>query len=87
MGVMSIVKQKKGLNCLHIAAYKEHLKMCKNLLGNHNFDIDGRDDDGWSVLHIAAKSGDIKLFQYFIENVSNVYSKTKEGLNCLHIAT
>ena len=43
---MSIVKQKKGLNCLHIAAYKEHLKMCKNLLGNHNFDIDGRDDDG-----------------------------------------
>ena len=52
--------------------------MCKNLLGNYNFDIDARDDDGWSVLHIAAKSGDINFLQYFIDNWSNVYSKTKK---------
>ena len=52
--------------------------MCKNLLGNYNFVIDARDDDGWSVLHIAAKSGDINFLQYFIENWSNVYSKTKK---------
>ena len=79
-------KTKNSSSYLYLAAYNGHLKMCKNLLGNHNFDINGRDDDGWSVLHIAAKSGDIKLFHYFIENVSNVYSKTKEGSNCLHIA-
>ena len=45
---------------------------------NYNFDIRARDDNVWTVLHKAAKSGDIELFQYFIENGSNVYSKTKK---------
>ena len=79
-------KTKKGSNCLHLAAYNVHLKMCKNLLRNYNFDIDARDDNGWTVLHIAAKSGDIKLLQYFIENESNVYSKTKNSSSYLYLA-
>ena len=86
MGVMFTVKQKKGLNCLNIAAYNRHLKICMKLLQNYNFDIHARDDYGWTVLHEAAKSGDIKLLQYFIKNGSNVYSKTKKGSNCLHLA-
>ena len=36
------------------------------------------DDNRWTVLHIASRSGDIKLLQYFIKNGSNVYSKTKK---------
>ena len=66
MEVMFTVKQKKGLNCLHIAAYNRHLKICMKLLQNYSFDIHARDENGWTVLHEAAKSGDIKLFQYFI---------------------
>ena len=75
------------MNCLNLTAYDGHLKMCKNLLQKYNFVIHSIDDNGWTALHIAARSGDIKLLQYFMENGSNVYSKTKEGSNCLHIAT
>lgn len=31
-------------------------------------------------------SGDLELLQYFIQNVSDMFSKTKDGKNCLHIA-
>ena len=79
-------KTKISLNYLHLAVYNGHLKMCKNLLQNYNFIIYARDNDGRTVLHIAAKSGDIKILQYFIENGSNVYSKTKKSSNCLHLA-
>ena len=48
------------------------------LLQNYGFDIHARDDNGWTVLHETAKSGDIELLQYFIENGSYVYSKTKK---------
>ena len=48
------------------------------LLQNYTFDIHARDNNGWTVLHEAAKSGDIELLQYFIENGSHVYSKTKK---------
>ena len=65
MGVMFTVKQKKGSNCFNIAAYNRHLKICMKLLQNYNFDIHARDDNGWTVLHEAAKSGDIKLFAIF----------------------
>ena len=54
-------KTKESFNCLHLAAYNRHLKMCINLLQNYNFDILARDDDGWTGLHKAAKSGNIEL--------------------------
>ena len=79
-------KTKDGRNCLHIAAQEGHLKICTTLLQTYNFDIHERDDDGWSVLHQAARSGDLELLQYFIENGSDIFSKTKYGTNCLHIA-
>ena len=53
------------------------------LLQNYTFDIHARDDNGWTVLHEAAKSGDIELLQYFIENGSHVYSKTKKRFELL----
>ena len=57
-----------------------------NLLKDYSFDIHARDDDGWTVLHSAAKSGDIQILQYFIENGSNVFSQTKVSQNSLHLA-
>ena len=79
-------KTKNGRSCLHIAAEQRHLKICRILLRNHNFAIHERDDDGLAVLHNAALAGDLELFQYLIENGSDVFSKTKNGRSCLHIA-
>ena len=77
---------KKGSNCLHIAAINSHLRLCKMLLENYNFDLHIKDDNGWSLLHCAAKTGDIELFQYLTEKGSNIYQQNRDGMNCLHIA-
>ena len=79
-------KTKYSQNSLHLAAEKGHLKVCRELLQNYNFDIQATDDYGWNVLHQAAQSGDLELFQYFIENGSNIFSKTKYSQNSLHLA-
>ena len=79
-------KTKNGKNCLHLAAQNGHLKICKALLQNYNFDIHATDDSSWTVLHGAAWSGDLELFQYLIENGSDIFSKTKDGRSCLHLA-
>ena len=79
-------KTKKGRSCLHIAAEERNLKICRVLLENYNFDVHERDDDGLAVLHSAALGGDLELFQYLIENGSDVFSKTKNGRSCFHIA-
>lgn len=50
------------------------------------FDIHAKDDDGLSMLHSAAESGDLELFQNLIEYESDVCSETKDRTNCLHIA-
>ena len=78
-------KTKKGETCFQKAAEERHLKICKALLQNYNFDIHERDDNGWNVLHRAASSGDLELLQYLIENGSDIFSKTKDGTSCLQL--
>ena len=80
------IKTKNNSSCLHFAAKVGSLKICRAVLQNYNFDINARDDDGFTVLHSAAWSGDSELLQYLIENGSDIFSKTKNGRSCLHIA-
>ena len=79
-------KTKDGINCLHIAALKGRFRLCKVLLEKHNFKTHVKDNAGWSVLHFAAETGDLQLFQHLKEKVSDVYIKTNNGMTCLHIA-
>ena len=72
-------------NCLHIAASNGHFKICVKLFQDYSFDIHAKDDDGLSVLHSAAESGDLELFQNLIEYESDVCTETKDLKNCLHI--
>ena len=79
-------KTKNKQNSLHIAAVNGHAGLCKKLLEIYNLDILLTDDDGWAVLHHAAENGNLDLFQYLIGKWSDVYSKTKDKQNSLHIA-
>ena len=80
------VKTNTGLNCLHIAALSGHLDLCKTLIDNHKFDVDISDIDGCRALHHAVKSGKYDLVAYLADKGTDVYLKTKNGRNCLHIA-
>ena len=71
---------------MQLAAGEGHLKICRVLSHNYNFDIHGGDDGGYTVLHYAAKSGNLVLLQYFFANGSDIFSKTKDDKTALHLA-
>ena len=79
-------KTKDKQNSLHIAAVNGHADLCKTLLEIYNRDILLTDADGKTVLHYAAKSGNLHLFQYLLGKGSDIFSKTKDKQNCLHFA-
>ena len=80
------LKTNKGHNCLHIAALYGHLNLCKALIDKHNFDVHMNDNDGWTALHFGAKSDNYELVSYFAGMAIDIYIKTSQGKNCLHIA-
>ena len=80
------LKTREGMNCLHIAAAKAHLNLCKALMKIHNFKGDMADNYGWTTLHRSALNGSYDLVKLFAENGTDIYLKTREGMNCLHFA-
>ena len=80
------LKTREGMNCLHIAVAKAHLNLCKALMKIHNFKGDMADNYGWTALHRSALNGSYDLVKLFADNGTDIYLKTREGMNCLHIA-
>ena len=74
------------MNCIHIAALCGNLNLCKDLINKHNFDAHQTNNDGLTALHYSAKSGRYELIKFFIDKETDIYLKTENGLNCLHIA-
>ena len=87
MGVDIYLKDNKGLNCLHIAARYGHLNLCKILIDKHNFDVHMATNNDSLPFHFSAQSGNFELFVYFFEKQAEVYCKTKNMENVLHLAS
>ena len=86
MGTDIHLKTADGRNCLHIAALKGHLNLCKMLIDKHNVDVNVADKRGWTAVHFSAQSGNCELVAYFAEIGTDINMKTNDGRNCLHIA-
>ena len=86
MGADIYLKTKYGNNCLHIAAFSGYLNLCKTLIDNDKFDVLISDNEGYTALHHSLKTGSYELMKYFVDMGTDIYLKTKTGLNCLHIA-
>ena len=80
------LKTSDGTNCLHIAALKGCLKLCKYFLEIHNFDVNIEDNEGWTSLHKSAKNGSFDVFSYILGKGSEIYCKTNNMKNVLHIS-
>ena len=80
------LKTKNGENCLHIAASKGHLNLCRTLTNKHNFDANAADNDGFTALHHSARSSIYELVSLFANKGTDIHLKTNCGMNCLHIA-
>ena len=86
MGTDIYLKTNDGLNCLHIAALKGHLNLCKTLIDKHKFDVAMTDNNGRTALHFSAQSGKYDLVTYFADMGTDIQLKTNDGRNCLHVA-
>ena len=86
MGTDIHLKTADGRNCLHIAALKGHLNLCKMLIDKHKVDVNVADKRGWTAVHFSAQSGNCELVAYFAEIGTDINMKTNDGRNCLHIA-
>ena len=80
-------RTRDGKNCLHIAAENGYMDLCKTFIDEFNFDIHVTDNSGKSAMHYCAGSGSHQLFHYFTKMGSDVHQRTKNGQNCLHIAS
>ena len=85
-GTDVFLKTKRGQNCLHIASFSGDLNLCNILIGKYKFDVHMTDNRGWRALHFSAQSGKYKNVKLFADKKTDIYLKTKEGVNCLHIA-
>ena len=79
-------KTNDGENCLHIAAFEGHFKLCKYFLEIHNFDVKLKDNGGRTSLHNCARNGSFDLFLYILEKGSEIYCKTNNMENVLHFS-
>ena len=86
MGADIQLQARNGCNCLHIAAFNGYLNLCKALVQKHHFDVNVKDNDGWTALHHSARSGKYDLVEYFASFGTDIYIKTNKGSNCLHIS-
>ena len=86
MGTDVNLKTDVGQNCLHIAAERGHLNLCKIFVNKHKFNVKISDYDRCTALHYATRNGSYELIKFFTDSGTDINLKTKNGLNCLHIA-
>ena len=86
MGADILLKLNDGRNCLHIAALNGDLNLCKMLINKHKVDLDMTTNQGLTVVHCSAQSGNYELVGYFAGMGADIHLKIDDGRNCLHIA-
>ena len=86
MGTDIYLETSCGKNCLHIAAGYGHFDLCKTFLSEYNFNINATDNNEWTALHFSPTSDNFTLFSYIFKQVGEIYCKTKEMMNALHLS-
>ena len=87
VGADIYLKSYDGWNCLHISALNGHLNLCKILIDKHHFDVHMATNDDWTLLHCSSKNGSFELFLYFFGKGIEMYCKTKNMENILHLSS
>ena len=86
MGIYIHSKDNSGKNCLHIAARNGHINLCKRLVEKHGFGVQTSCNEGYTALHYSVVNGTYEQLKYFVDMGADIYRKTNNETNCLHIA-
>ncbi|KAL3647773.1 hypothetical protein CASFOL_008741 [Castilleja foliolosa] len=76
----------EGLTCLHFAAGRGDIEICRFLIEEVKLNIDFKTDKGDSPLILAALKGQFKAAKYLINRGADVKMGGYRGITCLHIA-
>ncbi|XP_051884982.1 protein phosphatase 1 regulatory subunit 12A isoform X2 [Pristis pectinata] len=76
---------KTGASALHVAAAKGYLEVMK-LLIQAGFDVNSRDNDGWTPLHAASHWGKEEICRLLVENLCNMQAVNKVGQTAFDVA-
>ncbi|XP_041132193.1 protein phosphatase 1 regulatory subunit 12A-like isoform X2 [Polyodon spathula] len=76
---------KTGATDLHVAAAKGYLEVIKLLL-KAGFDVNVKDNDGWSSLHAAAHWGQVEVCRLLGESLCDMQAVNKVGQTAFDVA-
>lgn len=79
-------EDKMKRSALHIAAYDRHTRVIPRLLVLPGINLDARDENRETPLHLAAKNGSLDTAELLLEFGAFVNAADKKGLTPLHIA-
>ena len=75
-----------GWTDLHLAALWGFTDKLAHLIEEYSFDLDVRDKNGQTPLHLAAARGKTKCIQLLLDNKADSNAQDKNGCTPLHIA-
>ncbi|XP_078329510.1 uncharacterized protein LOC111115061 [Crassostrea virginica] len=87
MGVDPTFKDTRGQSALCSSCYWGKLSMCKYLIAEYSHLLADLDDEGYSVAHEAASSGNVQLLTFLQEKGVNLQLRTNHGHTTLHLAS
>ncbi|XP_071636411.1 uncharacterized protein [Temnothorax longispinosus] len=71
---------------VEVAAAYGHLQVVRMLLQYRKLDINARDKDGFTILHIASQEGRLEVVKYLVDKGSDINAKNTSGTKPIHIA-
>ncbi|KAK6164576.1 hypothetical protein DH2020_001440 [Rehmannia glutinosa] len=80
------VRDCEGFTCLHLAAEKGIIPICRFLIEKVNLDVNIKTDRGDSPLLVAASKGHFNTAKYFIIRGADITMSGYQGTTCLHLA-
>lgn len=88
-GLDITVATENKLNILDIACLHNQADLCKCLINRDGLclSLDKADENGWTIVHIAAMVGNKDIFDCLIEKNVNIEVKTKQQKTVLHISS
>ncbi|GFP99379.1 ankyrin repeat and socs box protein 3 [Phtheirospermum japonicum] len=76
----------EGLTCLHFAALRGNIQICRFLIDNVKIDVDFKCHLGYTPLLFAARDRHFNVVKYLIIRGADVKMSDYEGMTCLHMA-
>ena len=76
----------EGWTCLHVAAYSGHIETVRYLAGLPEVDVNHRNSDNHTVLHLAVDEEHTDVMQVLIDAGAYISTQNYDGLSHLHYA-